>query len=404
MWWLNYLAILILANHPFPTSASPTPYNSRDVSTSSSSTSSNPLTQFALQKVLQDGSPIFGPYTKTNSNTSTWMKAYPDSTKIVHMNLPGTHDTQTWNYSLATQEALSGITALGGQPVLPPSVFRCQEEPIIAMLDAGIRVFDLRFAFDVLNSSLVFWHSQALQSETATVEDVLFGFYRWLEDHPSEAVLMSLNYEGSTTKYARNNAAVQMAIFDVLTTKAAKRYFVQKKNEFGTLGEARGKITLLRRFGLDALPASYSEAIQGVYFPAGQWRDNSADIALVYNAAENLTAYIEDFYEPATPLGSGAALSIEMKYNATTAHLNKAASNEGDSLFWTFASAEFNAGIPTVSPRIMATGNGTESTPLGGVNQRLVPFLEGMRGKRVGIVMFDFFGTPGGLVKTLLSL
>ncbi|KAH7370911.1 PLC-like phosphodiesterase [Rhexocercosporidium sp. MPI-PUGE-AT-0058] len=397
--WLNYPAILLLANHVFPTSTSPTPYFARDVSTSS-----NALNQFALQKVLQDASPIFGPYTKTTSKTATWMKAYPDSTKLVHMNLPGTHDTQTWNYSLETQKALSGITELGGRPVLPPSVFRCQQEPIIAMLDAGIRVFDLRFAFDVLNSSLVFWHGQALQSETATVEDVLFGFYRWLDEHPSEAVLMSLNYEGSTTRYARNDAAVQMAIFDVLTTKAAKKYFVQKKNEFATLGEARGKITLLRRFGLDALPASYSEAIQGVPFPASQWQDNSPDLALVYNTSKNLTAYIEDFYEPATPPGSGAALSIEMKYNATIAHLSKAATSEQDSLFWTFASAEFNAGVPTVSPRIMATGNGTESTPLGGVNQRLVPFLRGMKGKRVGIVMFDFFGTPGGLVETLLSL
>ena len=120
------------------------------------------------------------------------MKSYPDSTPLTHMNLPGTHDTQTWNYSLATQQSLSGITSLGGQPVYPASVFRCQEDPIISMLDAGIRVFDLRFAFDITNSSLVFWHSQALQSQSATVEDVLFGFYRWLDEHPSEALLISL--------------------------------------------------------------------------------------------------------------------------------------------------------------------------------------------------------------------
>lgn len=330
------------------------------------------------------------------------MKAYPDSTKIVHMNLPGTHDTQTWNYSLETQEKLSGVTAIGGQAVLPPSVFRCQEAPIIAMLNAGIRVFDLRFAFDVLNSTLVFWHGQALQSQTATVEDVLFGFYRWLDEHPSEAILMSLNYEGSTTKYAQNNAAVQMAIFDILTTKAAKKYFVQRKNELGTLGQARGKITFMRRFGLDALPASYSETLYGIYFPSSLWLDNSPALALVYNESKNLTAYIEDFYETAAPLGSGAAPNIELKYNATAAHLEKAASSELDSLFWTFASAEYN--VDGVWPRIMAIGNGTKSTPLGGVNQRLVPFLKGMKGKRLGIVMFDFFGTPGGLVETLLNL
>jgi len=37
----------------------------------------------------------------------------------------------------------------------------------------------------------VFYHSAALQSETATVEDALFGFYRWLDDHPSEAIFFS---------------------------------------------------------------------------------------------------------------------------------------------------------------------------------------------------------------------
>tara|TARA_R110002060_G_scaffold31775_5_gene42359 strand:+ start:1054 stop:2250 length:1197 start_codon:yes stop_codon:yes gene_type:complete len=396
---VNYFTVFLLAL-AITSSASPTLLSSRNVD----SRSSSQLTDFALQKVLQDASPIFGPYKKTTSKTSTWMKSYPDSTPLTHMNLPGTHDTQTWNYSLATQQSLSGITSLGGQPVYPASVFRCQEDPIISMLDAGIRVFDLRFAFDITNSSLVFWHSQALQSQSATVEDVLFGFYRWLDEHPSEALLVSLNYESGTSKYAQNGAAVQRAIYEVLMSEVAKRYLVQKRNELGTLGEARGKITLLRRFGLNALPEEDEEKLYGVYFPAEQWRDNSPDIELVYNEAKNLTAYIEDFYETGAPSGSGAEVNIQWKLNATTAHLEKAASSSMDSLFWTFASAEFNADVPSVSPRIMATGNGTESTPLGGVNQRLVLFLKGMKGKRLGIVMFDFFGTPGELVETLLSL
>jgi 1-phosphatidylinositol phosphodiesterase len=52
----------------------------------------------------------------------------------------------------------------------------------------------------------------------------------------------------------------------------------------------------------------------------------------------------------------------------------------------------------------MAIGNGTAYTPQGGVNQQLVPFLQQMKGKRVGIVMFDLFEIPGDLVPTLLSL
>lgn len=357
-----------------------------------------PLADLAIKKVLQDASPIFGPYIKSTSPTSRWMHKYPDSTLLTSMNLPGVHDTQTWNYSLATQQSLNHVTDIDGNPPFPPEIYRCQNQSIITMLNAGIRVFDLRVAYDVTNSTLVFWHSQALQSETATMEDVLFGYYKWLDDHPTETLMLSFNYEGSTTAYASNNADVQLAMFNALTTPAAKKYILQTQNEFGTLGQARGKITLLRRFSLDALPASYAAAIPGIYFPPSLWTDNDPDITLVYNSSKNLTAYIEDFYDISL---LGAAANIEAKYNATTAHILKATQPQyRNSLFWTFASSEHDTDVPPETPVIMALGNGTTE----GVNQRLVPFLKELKGKRIGIVMFDFFGTPGDLVGTFLGL
>lgn len=272
------------------------------------------------------------------------------------------------------------------------------------MLNAGIRVFDLRFALDVTNTTLVFWHSEALQSQTATVADVLFGFYNWLSLHPSEALLLSFQYEESTTAYGSNSKDTQLYIFDILTSPAARKYFVQTTNELGTLGEARGKITLLRRFDLDQLPDSYGAALPGLHFPPALWIDNSPDITITYNQDQNLTAYIEDVYAPVAPLGSPASLNIQLKYNATSAHLLKAVNSHPDSLFWTWASSENVMNVPADTPRIMALGNGTELTPEGGVNQKLLPFLEGLKGKRVGIVMFDFYETPGSLVETLLRL
>ena len=53
---------------------------------------------------------------------------------------------------------------------------------------------------------------------------------------------------------------------------------------------------------------------------------------------------------------------------------------------------------------IMALGNGTAATPLGGVNQRLTPFLQQQKGKRIGIIMFDLFDQPANLAQTLLNL
>ncbi|ESZ93515.1 hypothetical protein SBOR_6096 [Sclerotinia borealis F-4128] len=362
------------------------------------------IQEFALQKLLKSASPIFGNYANNQLNTSTWMSKYLDSTKLVHMNIPGTHDTATWNYSLATQSSLSGITSFGNAAPSSPETYRCQSKSIIDMLDAGIRAFDLRFALDVTNTSIVFWHSQALLSQTATLDDVLFGYYHWLDNHPSEVVLLSLQYEGSTTEYGSNDAEAQLKLFNILTSPAATQYLVQRKDDLGTVGEARGKIILLRRFDLDHLPNTYENTLPGLHLSPALWTDNSPDIRIIYNAAAHITAYIEDYYEPETPSQSNATLNIQWKYNATTTHLLKAADKSlaPDSLWWTWASGgQISDGV---SPEIMAVGNGTAYTPTGGINQKLVTFLKGMEGKRVGIVMFDFFETPGNLVETLLSL
>lgn len=138
----------------------------------------SPLGDFALQKVLDQAASAFGNYENVQSNRSIWMKAYPDDTLIVHMNLPGTHDADTWNYSKATQDSLLGVTNLTGIVELPPKFFKCQNKSMIDMLNSGIRVFDLRYALDPTNTSLVFWHGRALVSEIATVADVMYGFYK----------------------------------------------------------------------------------------------------------------------------------------------------------------------------------------------------------------------------------
>nr|POE75791.1 hypothetical protein CFP56_67810 [Quercus suber] len=78
-----------------------------------------------------------------------------------------------------------------------------------------------------------------------------------------------------------------------------------------------------------------------------------------------------------------------------------AATSHPDGLFWSFASSTNILGYMT--PDLQAVGNGTD-TPKGGVNQQLLPVFENMKGKRLGIVMFDFYETPMDLVPTFLSL
>ncbi|KAI7541331.1 hypothetical protein KC331_g8642 [Hortaea werneckii] len=375
------------------------------------SNSSRPLTTLALEKVLSDARPVFGESVHAPSNKSDWMKAYPDDTPLTCMNIPGTHDAATWNYSLATQQYLGHVTDLVDPSKFDPAAFRCQTRSFAQMLDDGIRAFDLRYAYDVTNSSLVFWHGPALQSQTATVDDVMYGFYRWLDQHPSEVVFLSFQYQSSTTPYATNSQGVQSLLFETLNSPAAEQYIQQRTGELGTLGESRGQIVLLKRFDLDRLPASYDAALPGLHFSPTDWTENGDNITLTLNATTGLTAYIEDYFQPQTSSHSTAEENIQWKLNATSAHLRMAATSNSQNphdnnpnLFWTFASSTKLPNTPPITPAMQALGNGSSATPLGGVNHRLVPILREMQGQRLGIVMFDFYEEPAELLDLFLGL
>ncbi|KAK4540337.1 hypothetical protein LTR36_009294 [Oleoguttula mirabilis] len=394
------LTALLGLSDPAVAAAFPKPSSQNYASSSTSSS----LAELALGKVLNDASPVFGDYADVGSKTSIWMKSYPDDTPLVQMNIPGTHDAATWNYSLATQQALAHVVNLVDDTEYDPAYYRCQNRSMVNMLDAGIRAFDLRYAYDVTNTTLTFWHGPGLQSETATVDDVMYGFYHWLDQHPSEAVFLSFQYEGSTSMYSTSDPSVQLMLFNALTSPAARQYILQTMGSIGTLGQARGKITLLKRFDFDMLPTSYTYALPGLHFSPNNWTDNSPNITLIYNSTTAATAYIEDYYQPLTPANSSYEDNIQWKLNATESHLRMAATTHPDSLFWSFASSTNLANNLPVTPAMQALGLGNASTPGGGVNQRLVPFLEGMKGKRLGIVMFDFYETPGDLLPLFLSL
>lgn len=352
---------------------------------------------------------IFGSFIPDNGTLATWMSTYTDETPLALMNIPGTHDSATWNYTQATQDALANITAGDGEPMYPPEVFRCQNASIVESLNAGVRFFDLRFALDPTSTKLVFWHSQALMSERATVGDVLTAFYYWLDLHPSETVILSFQYESSTVVNATFDATVHPMIFDILNSTTAAQFIDQTHDVLPTLGATRGKVVLFRRFDLDELPDEYETALPGLHLSPSLWGDNSKNISLTYNAELNSIAYIEDYYEP-DDLGdnSTAADNIAAKVNATVSHLDMATSDipaYNGSLFITFASAEHNTALPVaVTPQVMALGVGDSSTPLGGVNQQIVPILKTLDERRIGIVVVDFWDEPRDLIPSILGL
>ncbi|KAI1450874.1 PLC-like phosphodiesterase [Annulohypoxylon stygium] len=372
----------------------------------------NSLAQFALQKVLQDGREVFGDYATTpsasNNKFANWMSKLPDSTLLSHINIPGTHDAATWNYTQATQDSLVNATKCDGTTASPAVVYRCQRESIAEALDKGIRFFDLRFAADPLGQRLVFWHSAALVSATAGVGDVLFGVWEWLSRHQGETVLLSFQHESGTVAGASFDAQVQGLMREALTGEVADRYVWQGKGYVPKLGEVRGKVVLVRRFDMDNDNDAGNGVgeLPGLHMSPNKWIDNNpTGFGLVFNETTNATAYIEDYYEPDV-LGENSTVvsNIDAKMVAVKANLQKAASGQDkDSLFITFASAEHDSNTPPVVPQTMALGNGTQVTPDGGVNHQLVDVLKGLQGKKLGVVVLDFFEEPEDLVSLVLG-
>lgn len=374
--------------------------------------SSSLLSDAAFEEILKRGSPILGDDSQCNRRVVTcdWMAKVPDHTKLVHLNLPGTHDTATWNYSDARQKELVRYTG----EIPPAHFYRCQQKSIFQMLNDGIRVFDLRYAYNPGNDTIGFYHSLALLSPTTTLVDVLYGYYAWLEWHPTETILLSFNHEGGTGTV--EDERIQSMIFDIfskptnedsLMNRLKRRFWVQKSGELGTLGESRGKAILLQRFSYRLLqPAPPLERLHGLDLGADRWTDNGDDIHLVYNAGTGATAFIEDRYQITLPASTTPSVDayISAKYNATTTHLERAASQDSqmdDQLFITFASAAFIQD-PTdgfyMFPKLYALGDDTVT----GMNARLLPFFQKRKGKRLGVIMLDYYDAVPGLVEAIL--
>ncbi|KAG6853271.1 hypothetical protein C0991_005542 [Blastosporella zonata] len=298
------------------------------------------------------------------------------------------------NYSDATQASLLRYTG----PVASAETYRCQEHSLLQALNEGIRVFDLRYAYNPGNDTIGFHHSEALLAPDTRLEDVLFGLYSWLDNHPTEAILFSLNYESGTG--TPNDPALNQHLYDIFNSDLAKKYWVQTNGTLGTLGQARGKLTLLQRFTYNYLPSTDSKRI-GIFLDGAHWTDNGKVIELTYNAAENQVAYIEDYYYmDELTTDAGTAANVDLKYNTTIAHIQNATQYNRNQLYISFASASHNDAVPQVSPQIMAIGDGT----VPGVNQKLLPWFQARKGQRFGVVMLDFYDAVPGLVEAVIGL
>lgn len=227
----------------------------------------------------------------SSTNHHAWMKELKNDYPLSVLSLPGTHNSPTC------------YTAL-------PSV-RCQAVDVTEQLENGVRFFDIRVSATNENDRLALVHSAFPISLTGTkwLDDMLTEIYAFLERNSSEAVIMSLKREGT------GKASDQQ-----MSRYLRDRYVKEKPNRWWTrpnipnLGEARGKIVLMRRFALSEDVRKSENDGKGYGIDASAWPDNCED-----GKTGSGLVRVQDFYE------IDQSTNIEKKISFSHAQLERAA-------------------------------------------------------------------------------
>ena len=204
----------------------------------------------------------------SSANLASWMKNLKDDTPISGLSIPGTHNAPAHHFAL-------------------PSV-RCQAVSPREQLDNGVRFFDIRARpLDPNKEDLELCHAVFPVSLTGKkyfrkLVDDIFAF---LEQNPSETVLMTVKREGLGKM---SDQQLSKILHDHYASDPA-RWFTAPRVPY--LGEARGKIVLIRRFNLDdSLKGEYGGS--GWCIDAGGWADNTPDALCPSGDVR-----IQDFYQ-----------------------------------------------------------------------------------------------------------
>ena len=226
-------------------------------------------------------------------NMQAWMGELRDETPLSGLSIPGTHNAPACHRAL-------------------PSV-RCQAVSPKVQLENGVRFFDIRVQIDKPDDPgderLILVHSVFPVSLTGPkyFRDLINDVEAFLAANPQETVIMSVKREGTGTG---NDAQLSRKLRDHYAGDVNRWY---TRPRVPTLGEARKKIVLIRRFGLeDGLNQEWNG--EGWCIDASVWADNTPD-ALCPNG----DLRIQDFYEVME------TENIDKKIEYCEAHLARAA-------------------------------------------------------------------------------
>lgn len=303
-----------------------------------------------------------------------WMRDIPDDTPVTALSIPGTHNSGCVDGPLGFAET--------------------QDLDLSDQLDAGIRFLDIRLA--LCEDNLFVHHDVVYMDKSYT--DVLAICSSFLEEHPSETILMSIKDESRADsglgRFAPSELLGKLSRGDTAsrdrnvsfadTFKARIREHLEESSLFynfradsetsmtptpgftskTTLGDVQGKIILLRRF-----EGGHDAGLDLTYWPENQ----------TFRSATFPMHVVHDRYQ---------GLAEDEKYELVIAHLEEAKRGDLEDLYITFSSAV------DLKARGFAEA----------INPRLNNYLAGSAKGRVGIIVMDYFEQPRELVSNVIKM
>ncbi len=228
------------------------------------------LTVFTLMYIA----PVFETVDRTAApDSADWMARLDDAQALSEVTLPGTHDSATKDVQLAFFS-------------------KCQALDIGEQLEAGYRYLDIRLGADGERLKLMHGFTNCTTSgwpwaKALYLDTVLDRCFAFLSAHPTETVVFAVKQE-----HGSESVAQFQTLLNAYVQKNPDRWLLTDR--IPTVGEARGKLVLMRRYADEANLGAQS-GIPLLWDNQNGHDDVSKHIATHDNGT--YTLFVQDRYE-----------------------------------------------------------------------------------------------------------
>ena len=245
-----------------------------------------------------DASPVAG--------SAGWMAGLPDDAPLGGLSIPGTHDA-------------------GAQYVQLGFFSKCQARSVGQQLEDGFRYLDIRLAVsgDGLGLNHGFCECRtgaAPWSGRLMLEDVLEDCYAFLSAHPTETVIFAVKQE-----HGDESVAEFQRVLDRYIQADIERWYLD--SELPSLGEARGRLILLRRYddeaelGTNAGIALIWPNQDGYDDPGKAFSDQDCSVGSLTLAVQDRYEYDEEEKWAAFCAETGDPDAVVLRFLSTKGHM-----------------------------------------------------------------------------------